>query len=225
MNDRIYPPIRGIVFDMDGLIFDSERVVQRSWESAGNELGIPHMGAHIYHTVGFNRQRRTQYFREHIGADFPDDIFAEKARVKFREIVDREGLAMKPGVRELFEYAKDRGIRLAVATSSRKAYACGLLQTHNLMQFLDGYVTGDMVSQGKPDPEIYRTACHVIGVEAKEALALEDAPSGIRAAVSAGMRAIVIPDLVAPGPDIEKMAWYKFETLFDVLALLKRGNE
>ena len=111
--------IEGIVFDMDGLLFDSERIVQRSWEDAGNELGIRHMGSHIYHTLGMNVVGRNEYFLRVIGPDFPKEEFAARTRVRFREIVEEEGLPVKPGVMELLEYGKSRGYKMAVATSSR----------------------------------------------------------------------------------------------------------
>ena len=93
--------IEAIVFDMDGLLFDSERIVQRSWEEAGNQLGLEHMGETIYHTLGMNLAGRNHYFRNTIAKDFPCEEFAKQARIWFYKIVNEEGLPMKNGAREL----------------------------------------------------------------------------------------------------------------------------
>ena len=87
--------IKALIFDMDGLLFDSERIVQRSWEIAGNELGIQHMGEVIYHTLGMNRTGRNEYFRKYIRDDFPFEEFGELTRDNFWKIVDKEGLPLK----------------------------------------------------------------------------------------------------------------------------------
>ncbi len=213
--------ITALIFDMDGLIFDSERVVQRSWNRAGEVLGIPEMGEHIYHTIGFNVVRREAYFRTAISKDFPMEQFNELTRAFFREIVAAEGLAMKPGVKELLSYAKEKGYRLAVASSSRREHAVDLLTKAGVYDYFDGSVFGDMVKNAKPDPEIYRTACEVIGAAPEKTVALEDAPAGVRSAAGAGLRAIMIPDLVQPDEETMKDVWKKYDTLLDVLALLK----
>lgn len=214
--------IKALVFDMDGLLFDSERIVKRSWELAGNELGIVHMGNHIYHTLGMNLAGRTAYFTKAIGEDFPHEEFARLTRKYFYEITDSEGLPMKPGVKELLEYGKEAGYKMAVATSSRSGYARQNLEEADIYQFFDGFVFGDMVSRSKPDPEIYRKACESISVKPEECAALEDAPGGIRAASAAGMYPIMIPDLVEPDEETAVLVYRKFRTLHEVIPFLKK---
>jgi len=98
--------IEALIFDMDGLLLDSERIVQRSWESAGNELGILHMGERIYHTLGMNAASRREYFAGAVCADFPHEEFTQRTRQYFYEIVEKEGLPLKTGAKELLSYAK-----------------------------------------------------------------------------------------------------------------------
>ena len=171
--------ITALIFDMDGLIFDSERVVQRSWNRAGEVLGIPKMGEHIYHTIGFNVVRREQYFRTAIREDFPMDRFNELTRAFFKEIVASEGLAMKPGVKELLAYAKENGYKLAVASSSRREHAVNLLTEAGVYSYFDGSVFGDMVKNAKPDPEIYLHTAAQLRVDPSQCLAIEDSTVGI----------------------------------------------
>ena len=224
MRNQFQPPIYGLVFDMDGLIFNSERVVQRSWDHAGKILGYEHFGEHIYHTIGFNVTRREAYFKENVSPDFPMDRFNELTRERYHQIIREEGLEKKPGVEELLKFAKENGYRIALATSSRRQHAEALMKEQGLLPYFDGAVYGDMVTAGKPNPEIYQRACQEIGTDPEHALALEDAPSGIRSACAAGMRSVIIPDLVEPDEEILGMVWHRFYTLFDVLRLLKEGD-
>lgn len=224
MNDFFEPPVYGLVFDMDGLIFDSERVVKRSWDYAGEKLGYEHFGEHIYHTIGFNLARRTEYFRNNVSSEFPMDQFAVMTRARFHEIIDNEGLDRKPGVEELLKYAKQKELRIALATSSRREHASSLLKRYGLYDYFDGEIYGDMVTSGKPSPEIYLKACQEIGVSPVNAIALEDAPAGIRSAHTAGMRTVMVPDLVEPDEKTLKMVWHRYDTLFDFLEFLKRNE-
>lgn len=214
--------IEAIVFDMDGLLFDSERIVQRSWEEAGNQLGLEHMGETIYHTLGMNLAGRNHYFRNTIAKDFPCEEFAKQARIWFYKIVNEEGLPMKNGARKLLKYGKANGYRMAIATSSRREYALKNLKAAKIYDFFDAGVFGDMVQHAKPDPEIYLKACDSIGAAPANCIALEDAPAGIRAAYAAGMKPIMIPDLVAPTPEIEALLYETCDTLLGVIGILEK---
>lgn len=216
--------IGALIFDMDGLLFDSERIVQRSWEDCGNVLGIPRMGSHIYHTLGMNAVSRKEYFSQAVGADFPHEEFAALTRVRFREITDEEGLPMKPGVKELLLYARSHGLKTAVATSSRGEYALRNLTDAGIKGYFDGFVFGDMVSRAKPDPEIYLSACMAIGADAGRCMALEDSPNGIRSAHAAGMVPVMVPDLVRPDEALTRLTYKVVETLHEVPALLEAFN-
>ena len=192
-------PIKGLVFDMDGLLFDSERVVRKSWNEVGRQMGFgERFGDHIYHTIGFNVVRREQYFKEHVSPDFPMEEFTENTRRIYHRIMEEDGVDRKPGAEELLKYAKD-----------------------GLFDYFDGAVYGNMVSAGKPDPEIYLKACASIQVLPEFAIALEDAPSGIRSAAAAGMRPVMIPDLVEPDEAVLELVWRRFDTLYDVIDLLE----
>ena len=126
-------PIKGLVFDMDGLLFDSERVVQKSWNEVGRQMGFgERFGDHIYHTIGFNVVRREQYFKEHVSPDFPMEEFTENTRRIYHRIMEEDGVDRKPGAEELLKYAKEHGYRLALATSSRELHAQLLLKKYGL---------------------------------------------------------------------------------------------
>ena len=205
--------IKALVFDMDGLIFDSERVVQRSWNIVGQKLGFGNVGEHIYNTVGMNAMRRKQYFLEKTGPEFPFDEFTEQTRCVFRGIAEKEGIPMKAGAKELILTGKESGYKLAVATSSSRTHATRLLKESGIYDLFDGIVFGDMVTHSKPDPEIYQKACAAIAVLPEESIAFEDAPLGVRAAAAAGLKVVIVPDLVQPSEEIQKLAWRQLKSL------------
>ncbi len=213
--------IKGLVFDMDGLLFDSERVVQKSWSAAGEELGYSDIGGQIYHTIGFNRKRRAEFFRKVYGESFPWDRFQEKAAKHFTEIVAGQGLPMKQGVREILKFAEERDLRVGLATSSSSEYALDNLRSGGIYDYFDGFVFGNMVTLSKPAPEIYEKACAAIGVEPSEAVALEDSPAGIASAYAAGLRPVMIPDLVEPDEETLSKVWLCRGSLLEVIPALE----
>lgn len=215
-------PLQAVIFDMDGLIFDSERIVQLSWDIAGERLGYGKLGANIYHTLGMNVARRKAYFAETYGSDFPFDTFRSYSRLAFREYVEQNGLPMKPGLTELLDFLHTARIRTAVATSSSHDYAIGNLTSAGLASSFDGFLSGNTVTHGKPAPEIYDKACRLIHVPASQAIALEDSPNGIRSAHAAGLIPIMIPDLIREAPEIEPLLDAKLLSLSDVIPYIQK---
>ena len=213
--------IQALIFDMDGLLFDSERIVQRTWNWAGQLLGYGNIGEHIYNTLGFNVVRRGVYFREHFGEDFPMEDFNQMTRRHFFEITDVEGIPVKKGAFDLLRYGREQGLKMVVATSSRREYATRLLESTGIMEYLDGCVFGDMVTHAKPDPEIYIRACDIAGIPPENCMALEDAPAGIRSAYGAGLVPVVVPDLVQPSGEILELCFCKVQDLTGIIPILE----
>ena len=216
--------VEALVFDMDGLLLDSERVVQRSWNYAGEKLGYGRIGEHIYHTLGFNVIRREQYFKSVYGEDFPMDKFNELTREKYYGICDEEGIGVKEGARELLIYAKEHGYKVGLATSSREIHAKASLEKVGLWKYFDGGVFGGSVKHAKPDPEIYRTACDRLNVRPDDCLVLEDSRNGLLSAYRAGCRPVMIPDLAQPDEEVRGLCRYVYTTLLDVIKMLDREN-
>ena len=185
-----------VVFDMDGLMLDSERVERWAWRSAcaarGYDFDDP------FHRTLVGRRdadvRRDMHAR--FGAAFPlDDIQAE-AHVLWVGRVREQGMPHKPGLGQLLDAIEELGLPKAVATSSVRARV--ELSLGPLASRFGGIVTGDEVREGKPAPEIYLAAAGRLGVHPASCLALEDSPAGLLAAERAGMVAVLIPDLVEP---------------------------
>ncbi len=205
---------------MDGLLIDSERIVQQSWKIAGERMGYQGMDQIIYPLLGVNRAGRDLYFKEHLGEDFPCEEFAVKASEAFYEIA-KDGVPIKEGAREILEYGKSKGFSMALTTSSRKEYASNTLGSLGILDYFDGMVTGDMVTHSKPDPEIYLRGAKLLGMDPAECMALEDAVAGIKAAYGAGTIPILVPDLIEPPEEIVKLAYRKCKSLLEVIPILE----
>ncbi len=213
--------IKALLFDMDGLLLDSERVVQYSWNVAGKQLGYGKVGEHIYKTLGMNVTGRIAYFKQALGEEFPYDEFQALSRKAFFEVADNEGIPLKQGAKELISYAKQMGYRIGLVTSSRREYAVDILTKAGIFHYFDGCMFGDMVTKSKPDPEIYRKSAEILGVRPEYCIAFEDAPAGVESATAAGIDVIMIPDLVKPDEETKMRAWKVLDTLDEAIALLR----
>ena len=212
---EVFTP-KAVVFDMDGLMFDSEREVQYAWDITGEELGYGRLGHHIYHTLGMNRNSRETYFKEHCGSDFPFERFQDRYREVAGQYSATHGTPVKPGLYELLEGLREREIPMAVATSSSPHHAYHYLEKGGVSDFFRVVVTGDMVTKAKPDPQIYLIACARLGVNPADALALEDSYNGLRAAYRAGMKPVMVPDLLTDDGPVREIIYAKADTLLEV---------
>lgn len=214
--------IKGVVFDMDGLMFDSERVVQYAWNAVGEQMGYGPLGdENICHTIGFNVVRRAAYFREKCGEDFPFEEFQKRYRQAYYDYVRERKVPPKEGLHELLKVLRQKGIPMAIATSSSPAHARKSVEDEGIEDYFTGMVTGDMVTEGKPSPEIYLKACALLGVQPEEALALEDSIHGIRSAHNAGMVTVMVPDLVKDSSPVDDILDGKAQSLAEVAQWVK----
>jgi HAD superfamily hydrolase (TIGR01509 family) len=216
-------PLSGLVFDMDGLMYDTERIIKESWDQTGEEMGYGPLGFHIFHTLGMSRSGREAYFKEQLGADFPYDEFQDRYS---KITIEKTSLEMpvKPGLYELLDYLKQEQYLIAVATSSSRESALRKLHGSGLSEEdFDAMICGDMVTKAKPDPEIYLTACRELKKPPKQFIALEDSYNGLKSALAADMRAVMIPDLIPSLPDIEPFLDGKLSRLDEMIAFIKEN--
>ena len=213
--------IKALLFDMDGLLLDSERVVQHSWNVAGRLLGYGEVGEYIYHTLGMNVKGRMEYFKKTLGEEFPFEEFQTLSRKAFFEVAEKEGIPLKRGAKELIFYAKQMGYKVGLVTSSRREYAVDILTKAGIFQYFDGCMFGDMVTKSKPDPEIYRKSAEMLGIAPEYCIAFEDAPAGVKSATTAGIDVIMVPDLVEPDEETRMRAWKVLHSLDEAIAILR----
>ena len=212
-----------IVFDMDGLLLDTERIVQDGFLHACRAHGVaPHPDAYR-RCVGATVQRTRELLMEIHGPDFPYDAIAASWNDYCDRHLTRRPPPLKPGARTILETARSYAIPCGLATSTWDPEASERLASAGLAEFFATKVTGDQVTRGKPDPEPYRTAASRLQVDPARAWALEDSPHGVRSALAAGLRVFHIPDLVPPDATLSAPRPTVLESLFDVDLLLRRS--
>jgi HAD superfamily hydrolase (TIGR01509 family) len=206
-----------VIFDMDGLMLDTEPLAARAWGDAAAALGVEFDMALALSMVGRNFGDCSAIVRAHYGADYPVDALLGRWHATYDRIVERDGLALKPGVTELLDWLDDHAIRRAVATSTRRERARTKLARTALLPRFQDIVGGDEVARGKPAPDIYTEAARRLGADAGACLVLEDSEPGVRGALAAGMMPIMVPDLHAPAADLLALDLLVLPTLHEVL--------
>lgn len=219
------PEIAGVIFDMDGLMLDTEKLLAKYWMQAAQEAGFPMT---LEHVLGI-RSLAAVYAKPKLQGIFGADFNYEVIRARRRELtaahLERFGVEKKPGLDALLEYLKNSGRKIAVATATDRERTKTYLRQVGVYEYFDAFVCGDMVTKGKPDPEIYLTACRGLGLSPEQCMALEDSPNGIRSAYAAGCKAVMVPDLSEPEEDLLPLLYACVPTLADVIPLLEGGND
>lgn len=216
--------IKAVIFDMDGLMFDSERLVCENWTYLLKERGMEFSLDFFKTLLGLRIEDSEKRFKEKYGEDFDYQGFRAIARKRYFELVSAEGVPIKQGLIELLEYLRKSKIKTAVATSTSEVSASRSLEIAGVTKYFDAFIFGDNVTNGKPHPEIYLTAAEKLGVKPQECVALEDSFNGIRSAYNAGMTAIMIPDMLLPDDEIRKKASYVLNDLSEVISIIKKLN-
>jgi HAD superfamily hydrolase (TIGR01509 family) len=203
------------IFDMDGLLLDSERIYGAAWADTAREMSIPLTQEMIHATIGMNAKVSEQYMKGCLGEDFDFHTFHEAARHLTYRRLEEEGIPLKPYAAEILQWLTSGGWRLALATSTREHVARHLLKSRGLIGYFDTLCFGSQVERGKPYPDIFLLAARRLGVKPEECVVLEDSPNGIAAAHAAGMTSLWIPDQITPQerPDTAQTADYLFASL------------
>lgn len=212
---------KAVVFDMDGIIFDTENMIWKVWRKVAKKRHMEDIDSALRACLGVNVQGTTEIFLDKYGQDFDMEGFLKEAAILFNETVEKEGIPVKKGVYELLAYLSENGYKIALASSTQTEKVIKELKEADLYQYFEVIVGGDQVTRSKPDPEIYLTACHKIGVDPEEAYAIEDSFNGIRSAASAGLKAIMVPDILQPNETIMPLVYRVFESLLDVKVFLE----
>ncbi len=211
---------QAIVFDMDGVIFDTERVCEIIWMEISREIDF-HEGAYaLKNCMGMNRKSEAEYFAlHHPQVDFA--WFAKQLSSRMLRWLDENGTPVKTGARELLTWLRENQWKVALATSTRRSSAIHHLDATGLTSFFDVIVTGDTVTCGKPHPEIYLTACEKLGVNPAETFAVEDSRNGLKSAADAHMMPIFVPDKMQPTDEMYHLAYRTEKNLLDVRNFLQ----
>ena len=214
--------IRGAVFDMDGLMIDTEKLYLRFWIEAAADFGYEMKKEHVFAIRSLARKYSVPKLKSMLGEDFPTEEVRALRTELLDEYISRNGIEVKKGLFTLLDYLRDKGIKIAVATATPRERTVKCLRIIGAEDYFSAVVCGDMVENGKPDPEIYLTAASALGLPPEECAAFEDSPNGIRAAHAAGCFAVMIPDMTQPDEETVPLLSAVYESLDKAVEFFER---
>lgn len=214
-------PISGVLFDMDGLVLDSEKLYTRFWMEAAHAHGYPMTLEQALGMRSLNRDAGQAKLESYFGPGVSYIQIRGTRIVLMNAYIDAHGIEAKPGIRELLDYLQEHHIAAAITSSSPMENIRRHLSAHDLLHRFDKVCSGYDVPNGKPAPDIYLLGAASLGLKPEACLALEDSPTGILSAYRAGCLPVMIPDLDQPDGETEKRLYAKADSLTDVITLLK----
>jgi HAD superfamily hydrolase (TIGR01509 family) len=220
VNDKPFTP-RAVIFDMDGLLLDTERPFNDLWLLAARNRGWSLSADVVLRTIGVDEASTRCIITEEYGQDFPyGEILADLRRL-YREMVDREGIAWRPGLPVILDKLERLAIPFGLATSSTRKSALWKLERAGLVpERFAASVCGDEVERGKPAPDIFLRAAKLLRAAPRDCLGLEDSPAGLKALAAAGIPSIFIKDLQEPSAEILAAVWHRCENLAEAATLI-----
>jgi len=213
--------IRGVAFDMDGLMFDTERLVADALLDIGREEGLNIDMDLLLSCVGVNEASARAIFQARFGEGFDYDRITRLRLDRVAQRIRDEGMPVKKGLPELLKYLKEHGYAMTVATSTSKEKARWYFRVAGIDEYFDRIVTGDQVTHSKPHPETFLRAAQIMNLHPEECLACEDSYNGIRSAHAAGMACGMVPDLRPPNDEMRTLSTWIKDDLTQVIPLLE----
>jgi len=210
--------MKAFIFDMDGILLDTESICWGTWRTVGEELGLDpvKMEEANFRCMGTNKTDSARILKEIFGQDFDGAGALARSSELFHIIEERDGIPLMKGVKECLEYLKSKGYRICLASSTREVTVRRQLTRAGIIHYFETITTGDMVQHSKPDPEIYEMAVKSLGLTPSDCICVEDSYNGIRSGKGAGLTTIMVPDRVPPDSEILKSVDYLLESLDEI---------
>ncbi len=218
---KLTPP-QAVLFDMDGVIFDSECKVIECWKAVADKYGLQDIEKPCRDSLGSTREKTGEIMRAFYGADFPYEKYNDEKSALFHERYGNGRLPKKRGIEELLQFLREHQVKTAVASSTRREVVCRQLADGGLLPYFDAVICGDEVTHSKPHPEIFQRACEALGVAPEHAVGIEDSYNGIRALHAAKVSAFMVPDLMEPTDEMRTLSAAVLPDLSAVRGLLAR---
>lgn len=213
--------IKAVIFDMDGLMIDSERVTFEGYQHVMKKMGLEITRDFYLTLLGKPIKGIYQRFYDAYGNDFPIEAVIKEVHQYMADLFETEGVPLKPGLSQLLEYLKAHQYRTIVATSSNRDRVDKILARAGITAYFDDSICGDEVTKGKPDPEVFLKSCEKLGITPDQAIVLEDSEAGILAASRAKIQVLCVPDMKYPEPEFAKLTTKIISTLDDVSTFLQ----
>ena len=199
-------PVRAVIFDMDGVIFDSERLLLESWKVVADRHGIEGIEETLQLCFGVNVNVSRQIYFDRYGEDFPLDQYKTETRAIFRARCPEGYPPVKAGAKELLAWLRARKVPLALASSTQSQLVRTELEKAGLLGFFQVVIGGDQITRSKPEPDIFLAAAKALDVPPADCFIIEDSFNGVRAGHAAGGRTLMVPDMVPPDGEMEEKA-------------------
>jgi len=216
--------IKGVIFDMDGLMIDTEKLLTRFWCEAANLYGFNMTMEHVLGIRSLAAKFAEPKLKGIFGESFDYMAVRAKRIELMNDYIEKNGIEKKKGLDDLLEYLKQNGYSIAVATATDLKRTTAYLTRINIFDYFDKIVCASMVKSGKPEPDIYLKASEELGLSPSECIALEDSPNGIISAHRAGCKPIMIPDLSEPDEELLKICEARLDSLDLVIDYLKSNR-
>lgn len=214
--------IRGILFDMDGLVLDTEKLYTRFWAEASEAMGYPMSRRQALGMRSLDSAASQAWLDTCFG---PGVDYEEMHRIRVERMgayIDAHGIELKPGIRELLDYLDSRDIPRAITSSSPPDRILEHLSRHGLDTRFTKLCSGYQVPKGKPAPDIYLYGAASLGLPAEACIALEDSPAGVLSAYRAGCLPVMIPDQDQPSAETATLLYAKADSLLDIIPLAEK---
>lgn len=213
--------IKGAIFDMDGTLIDTEKLYVRFWKQSAADFGYTMTDEIVFGIRSLARKFAEKKLKGILGEDFPYVDVREHRTELLDAYIEEHGIELKSGAREFLEYLRKKEIRIAVATATARAKTEKYLEKIGIAEYFDAIACGDMVENGKPEPDIYLLAAKELGLAPEECAAFEDSPNGVRSACSAGCKTIMIPDLSQPDKELLPILSGVYSSLSEALTFFE----
>ena len=212
--------IKAVIFDMDGVLIDTEKHYYAAWQQSAQEAGFAFTGEHALMLRSCDAKVASQMMQGIFGPEFDYYAIRERRRELVKERLEKQGLEKKPGIEEILLHLKDKGIKIAVATATPIELTRQHLTNIGVYDLFDKVVSAKQVAHGKPAPDVYLYACEQIGEKPQDCVAVEDSPNGIRSAYAAGCKPVMIPDLTQPDEETQKLLYACVPSLSELKKIL-----
>ncbi|MBQ4105780.1 MAG: HAD family phosphatase [Clostridia bacterium] len=217
--------IKGLIFDMDGLLIDTESLSFEALKYDCAERGLTLTMEQFLSIRSLSLPKCEEKFKGYFGDDFDFYGCFENHTAYMNEHIAKHGVPMKKGADSILRFGKEQGLRLALATSTPLEIAEGWLREIGLWEYFDKVQSAANIKHGKPAPDVYLAASELLGLKASECMAFEDSPNGVRSASSAGCMTVMVPDLSGPDQELSKLIFASVRDLDEAVELIKNTQE